>query len=76
MVAPIAYGTTDVGNLWPEVGQLQLAGGLCTATLVTPRYVLSASHCFTTTSIWNRNASVVFDMGVAPLRQRQGVGFS
>jgi len=29
----------------PEVGMLQVPGGMCTATLIRPRIVLTASHC-------------------------------
>jgi hypothetical protein len=43
--APILGGTpTQVGD-WPTVVGLDLSGGLCTGTLITPEWVLTAAHC-------------------------------
>ncbi len=38
-------GGTRVDDLRPEIGKISIAGGWCTATLVDPRYVITASHC-------------------------------
>jgi hypothetical protein len=43
--APILGGTqTKVGD-WPTVVAVEVGGGLCTGTLVTPDWVLTAAHC-------------------------------
>ena len=45
---PLVGGTYTFER--PEVGSMQMGGGACTATLVGPRLVITASHCVDYTS--------------------------
>lgn len=43
--APILGGTPTTQGQFPSVVALSAGGGLCTATLITPDWVLTAAHC-------------------------------
>lgn len=57
----------------PEVGYIQLDGGLCTATLIRPNVALTAAHCVDFRSIDGQGQPLgVF---VLELGEREGYGF-
>lgn len=72
----IVDGTVDTGDVYREVGQLwddTVGGTFCTTVLVTPRYALAASHCFTAgVARWENSIRAVFDVNPTPSSPVQG----
>ena len=71
-VPPVESATGElVGGSYtyerPEVGSIAIGGGWCTATLVGPRLVVTASHCVDYTS---RDA--IGNYGTFEMRRRSG----
>jgi hypothetical protein len=67
--APILGGQPTTVGQFPTVVAIEAGGGLCTATLITPEWVLTAAHCIQGASV----GSVRVHFGTVNVFQQPGV---
>src|SRR5262245_38436991 len=75
--APIIGGTQAQNGQYPSVVAFTVGNGLCTGTLVTPEWILTAAHCVTPSVVGLANqAAVTADVrvhsGTVDLSRAQG----